>query len=118
MLALLCNQAEAGEAEMLHFRTSPAEAKSLAQLKSRTTKRNYACKDFVAVGGAGPDAISKLKNRFAASNSPQALCPWRLAVNHGASLYASSRSPSVSAARTSTVTHLSNAIWPHMPGPR
>ncbi len=62
--------ASAGEVEVLHFWTSPGEAKSIADLKSRIGVRGHTWKDFVVVGGGGGNAMAALKERVLSGNPP------------------------------------------------
>ena len=62
--------AVAGEVEVLHFWTSPGEAKSITDLKGRIGVRGHTWKDFVVVGGGGGNAMAALKDRVLAGNPP------------------------------------------------
>ena len=62
--------AAAGEVEVLHFWTSPGEAKSITDLKGRIGVRGHTWKDFVVVGGGGGNAMAALKDRVLAGNPP------------------------------------------------
>lgn len=59
-----------GEVEVLHFWTSPGEAKSIAQLKDLIAVRGHTWKDFAVVGGGGQNAQAVLKQRVAAGRPP------------------------------------------------
>ena len=76
-LAALClgtltagNTARAGEVEVLHFWTSPGEARSIDQLKALIGVRGHRWKDFAVVGGGGQNAMAVLKQRVAAGTPP------------------------------------------------
>src|SRR5688572_19426412 len=60
----------AGEVEVLHFWTSPGEAKSVAELKAKIGVRGHTWKDFVVVGGGGENAMAALRTRVLAGNPP------------------------------------------------
>ncbi|WP_395703452.1 ABC transporter substrate-binding protein [Aquabacterium sp.] len=55
---------------MLHFWTSPGEAKSLELLKRLIAERGHGWKDFAVVGGGGQNAMAALKQRVLAGNPP------------------------------------------------
>ncbi len=59
-----------GEVEVLHFWTSPGEARSIAQLKDLIAVRGHTWKDFAVVGGGGQNAQAVLKQRVAAGRPP------------------------------------------------
>jgi glucose/mannose transport system substrate-binding protein len=61
-----------GEVEVLHFWTSPGEAKSIAQLKELIAVRGHTWKDFAVVGGGGQNAQAVLKQRVADGRPPAA----------------------------------------------
>ena len=77
LAALLCAAptvpAIAGEVEVLHFWTSPGEARSLAELKALIAVRGHTWKDFAVVGGGGQNAMAALKQRVLAGNPPAAV---------------------------------------------
>ena len=62
--------AMAGEVEVLHFWTSPGEAKSVTLLKDLIAVRGHTWKDFAVVGGGGQNAQAVLKQRVAAGLPP------------------------------------------------
>ncbi len=62
--------ATAGEVEVLHFWTSPGEAKSITELKDMIGVRGHTWKDFVVVGGGGGNAMVALKERVLTGNPP------------------------------------------------
>jgi glucose/mannose transport system substrate-binding protein len=62
----------AGEAEVLHFWTSPGEAKSVTELKALMAQRGHVWKDFAVVGGGGQNAMAALKDRVVAGKPPAA----------------------------------------------
>jgi glucose/mannose transport system substrate-binding protein len=66
------NIAMAGEVEVLHFWTSPGEAKSIAEIKRLIAVRGHTWKDFAVVGGGGGNAMMALKQRVATGNPPAA----------------------------------------------
>ncbi len=66
----LVSNALGGEVEVLHFWTSPGEAKSIAQLKELIAVRGHTWKDFAVVGGGGQNAQAVLKQRVAAGRPP------------------------------------------------
>ncbi len=66
----LVSSARGGEVEVLHFWTSPGEAKSIAQLKELIAVRGHTWKDFAVVGGGGQNAQAVLKQRVAAGRPP------------------------------------------------
>lgn len=68
--ALCIGPATAGEVEVLHFWTSPGEAKSVVQLKELIGVRGHTWKDFAVVGGGGQNAMTALKQRVQAGNPP------------------------------------------------
>jgi glucose/mannose transport system substrate-binding protein len=63
---------QAGEVEVLHFWTSPGEAKSIDEIKRLIAVRGHTWKDFAVLGGAGGNAMAALKQRVAAGNPPAA----------------------------------------------
>lgn len=69
-LVLTLQTARAGEVEVLHFWTSPGEAKSLAELKDLIAVRGHTWKDFAVVGGGGGNAMSVLRQRVLGGNPP------------------------------------------------
>jgi glucose/mannose transport system substrate-binding protein len=83
----LCTQpAAAGEVEVLHFWTSPGEAKSIVQLKDLIGVRGHTWKDFAVVGGGGQNAMAALKQRVLAGNPPSSATIKGPAVQEWASL--------------------------------
>jgi glucose/mannose transport system substrate-binding protein len=72
LAAALCTSggAVSGEVEVLHFWTSPGEAKSIAELKSMMAGRGHTWKDFVVVGGGGGNAMAALRSRVLAGSPP------------------------------------------------
>lgn len=70
LAALICSNARAGEVEVLHFWTSPGEAKSVTELKALIAVRGHTWKDFVVVGGGGGNAMQALRQRVLAGNPP------------------------------------------------
>jgi glucose/mannose transport system substrate-binding protein len=62
----------AGEAEVLHFWTSPGEAKSVDELKALMAQRGHVWKDFAVVGGGGQNAMAALKERVVSGRPPAA----------------------------------------------
>ena len=69
---LLASIAAAGEAEVLHFWTSPGEAKSVDELRALMAKRGHVWKDFSVVGGGGQNAMTALKERVISGKPPAA----------------------------------------------
>jgi glucose/mannose transport system substrate-binding protein len=63
----------AGEVEVLHFWTSPGEAKSVEELKALMAQRGHKWKDFSVVGGGGQNAMIALRSRVLAGNPPAAV---------------------------------------------
>jgi glucose/mannose transport system substrate-binding protein len=61
--AAVQNFAHAGEVEVLHFWTSPGEARSLEELKLLISERGHRWKDFAVLGGGGQNAMAALKQR-------------------------------------------------------
>ena len=70
--ALSVSAAVAGEVEVLHYWTSGGEAKSAAELKKIMAAKGHAWKDFAVAGGGGDNAMTVLKSRVVAGNSPSA----------------------------------------------
>jgi glucose/mannose transport system substrate-binding protein len=71
ILSLLSyTQSWAGEVEVLHFWTSPGEAKSVTELKAHMAARGHTWKDFAVVGGGGQNAMTVLRQRVLAGNPP------------------------------------------------
>nr|WP_295787647.1 ABC transporter substrate-binding protein [Rhodoferax sp.] len=68
--AVCGSNCEAGEVEVLHFWTSPGEAKSLVELKALLAARRHVWKDFAVVGGGGQNAMTALRQRLLAGNPP------------------------------------------------
>src|SRR5687767_5836483 len=68
--SLVTGQARAGEVEVLHFWTSPGEAKSVAEVKALIGVRGHTWKDVVVVGGGGGNAMAALKERVMSGNPP------------------------------------------------
>jgi glucose/mannose transport system substrate-binding protein len=62
--------ARAGEVEVLHFWTSPGEARSLDELKALIGVRGHRWKDFAVVGGGGQNAMVALKQRVQSGTPP------------------------------------------------
>lgn len=67
---VMTSTAFGGEVEVLHFWTSPGEAKSIAQLKDLIAVRGHTWKDFAVVGGGGQNAQAVLKQRVGAGRPP------------------------------------------------
>jgi len=67
---LLSQSATAGEVEVLHFWTSPGEAKSIDELKAMIGVRGHTWKDFAVVGGGGGNAMEVLRLRVLSGNPP------------------------------------------------
>ncbi len=63
-------RARAIDVELLHFWTSPGEARSLDELKALIGVRGHRWKDFAVVGGGGQDAMAALKQRVQAGTPP------------------------------------------------
>ena len=63
---------QAGEVEVLHFWTSPGEAKSIEEIKRLIAVRGHTWKDFAVLGGAGGNAMAALKQRVVSGNPPAA----------------------------------------------
>src|SRR2546423_933877 len=61
--AAVSRPALAGEVEVLHFWTSPGEAKSIDELKALIGVRGHTWKDFAVVGGGGGNAMEVLRLR-------------------------------------------------------
>ena len=78
--------ATAGEVEVLHFWTSPGEAKSVVQLKELIGVRGHTWKDFAVVGGGGQNAMTAQKQRVQAGNPPASATIKGPAVQEWASL--------------------------------
>lgn len=72
MATLPLHMVQAGEVEVLHFWTSPGEAKSIDEIKRLIAVRGHTWKDFAVLGGAGGNAMAALKQRVAAGNPPAA----------------------------------------------
>jgi glucose/mannose transport system substrate-binding protein len=68
--ACITGAAHGGEVEVLHFWTSPGEAKSIAELKAMIGVRGHTWKDFAVVGGGGGNAMSALRTRVLSGNPP------------------------------------------------
>jgi glucose/mannose transport system substrate-binding protein len=64
--------AHAGEVEVLHYWTSPGEAKAAAALKQTLQQQGDTWKDFAVAGGGGDAAMTVLKSRVIAGNPPSA----------------------------------------------
>ena len=64
--------AQAEEVEVLHYWTSGGEAKSLVELKKILESKDVTWKDFAVAGGGGENAMTVLKTRAVAGNSPTA----------------------------------------------
>ncbi len=64
--------ARAGEVEVLHFWTSPGEAKSIDEIKRLIAVRGHTWKDFAVLGGGGGNAMAALKQRLTSGNPPAA----------------------------------------------
>ena len=64
--------AQAEEVEVLHYWTSGGEAKSLVELKNILESKDVTWKDFAVAGGGGENAMTVLKTRAVAGNSPTA----------------------------------------------
>jgi glucose/mannose transport system substrate-binding protein len=60
----------AGEVEVLHFWTSPGEAKSISELKTMIGVRGHTWKDFAVVGGGGENAMTALRARVTSATPP------------------------------------------------
>jgi glucose/mannose transport system substrate-binding protein len=60
----------AGEVEVLHFWTSPGEARSIEEIKRLIAARGHTWKDFSVVGGGGGNAMEALKRRLSEGNPP------------------------------------------------
>lgn len=86
--ALCIKPSTAGEVEVLHFWTSPGEAKSIVQLKELIGVRGHTWKDFAVVGGGGQNAVAALKQRVQAGNPPASATIKGPAVQEWASLNA------------------------------
>lgn len=84
--ALYVEPAMAGEVEVLHFWTSPGEAKSIVQLKELIGVRGHTWKDFAVVGGGGQNAMTALKQRVQAGNPPASASIKGPAIQEWASL--------------------------------
>ena len=69
---LVASIGTAGEAEVLHFWTSPGEAKSVDELRVIMAKRGHVWKDFSVVGGGGQNAMTALKERVVSGKPPAA----------------------------------------------
>ena len=69
-LMALTSAARGGEVEVLHYWTSPGEAKSISQLKELIAVRGHTWKDFAVVGGGGQNAQAVLKKRVAEGQPP------------------------------------------------
>jgi glucose/mannose transport system substrate-binding protein len=64
--------ARAGELEVLHWWTSGGEAKAAQALKATLQAKGHSWKDFAVAGGGGDAAMTVLKSRVVAGNSPAA----------------------------------------------
>lgn len=62
----------AGEVEVLHFWTSPGEAKSIEEVKRLMAARGHSWKDFAVAGGGGGNAMATLAKRISEGNPPSA----------------------------------------------
>ncbi len=62
----------AGEVEVLHYWTSPGEAKAAAALKQTLQQQGHTWKDFAVAGGGGDAAMTVLKSRVISGNPPSA----------------------------------------------
>jgi glucose/mannose transport system substrate-binding protein len=72
MAALATPAAQAGEVEVLHYWTSPGEAKAAAALKQTLLQQGDTWKDFAVAGGGGDAAMTVLKSRVMSGNPPSA----------------------------------------------
>ena len=73
MLAVFASKpVSAGEVEVLHFWTSPGEAKSINEIKRLISVRGHTWKDFAVVGGGGDNAMTALNKRILEGNPPAA----------------------------------------------
>jgi len=64
--------ARAGEVEVLHYWTSPGEAKAAAALKQTLQQQGHTWKDFAVAGGGGDAAMTVLKSRVVSGSPPSA----------------------------------------------
>ena len=73
-LALIClgatHSARAGDVDVLHFWTSPGEARSPDELKALISERGHRWKDFAVVGGGGQNAMALLEQPVLAGTPP------------------------------------------------
>ncbi len=67
------NLTAAGEIEVLHWWTSGGEAAALNVLKNDLEKKGIGWKDSAVAGGGGSEAMTALKARASAGNSPTAV---------------------------------------------
>src|SRR3954471_20307419 len=72
LAAVALPTAQAGEVEVLHYWTSPGEAKAAAALKQTLQQQGDTWKDFAVAGGGGDAAMTVLKSRVIAGNPPSA----------------------------------------------
>ena len=72
LAALVVPAAQAGEVEVLHYWTSPGEAKAAAALKQTLQQQGDTWKDFAVAGGGGDAAMTVLKSRVISGNPPSA----------------------------------------------
>ena len=70
--SLFAAPAQAGEVEVLHYWTSPGEAKAAAALKQTLQQQGDTWKDFAVAGGGGDAAMTVLKSRVISGNPPSA----------------------------------------------
>src|ERR1700712_2213153 len=72
LAALAIPSARAGEVEVLHYWTSPGEAKAATALKQTLQQQGDTWKDFAVAGGGGDAAMTVLKSRVISGNPPSA----------------------------------------------
>lgn len=72
LAAMVSKPVCAGEVEVLHFWTSPGEAKSISEIKRLISVRGHTWKDFVVVGGGGDNAMTALNKRISDGSPPAA----------------------------------------------
>ena len=72
LTGLAAPAAQAGEVEVLHYWTSPGEAKAAAALKQTLQQQGDTWKDFAVAGGGGDAAMTVLKSRVISGNPPSA----------------------------------------------